>query len=619
MNPMSKLVSGLGVTRAPTASIRPSYVAGLNRMVPLLAIPRRSIRIGPAWHLAADTTIRVSLFAAIAIVLSSILFPTASVASEECINIFYDRSKESDYQYGRTTAIFLENLLGHFPEFRPAVAPIETYEKGQIERCRASFYIGSYYDNGIPKAFLRDFVSTRKRVAWIGYSLWQLKPEQLEKALGVKYLRLTKLDISKRDARDRPTFYKTILYKGESFAKYGEFKPRSKDEFQAPYEMTALEIVSPQTETLAVAVHNGDGSRLPYAIRRGNRFYVADLPFAYIHEADRYLVFADLLFDILDAPPRHKKRLAVFRVEDVSARTDPEGVLTIAKIARSLNIRTHIALIPIFADPFGVLGSKVARGISIKADPKFAETLKQLSPLGVTFIWHGVTHQFNDLRNPKGVSGYDFEFWDINANAPVPGDSAQFVLDRLNEGWTSMSAVNVKPRIWEVPHYACSVTDYLVFARVFSWNIGRMRYQPFVAHNLPAAASDSLWYENTGVAGHEERSKFFERLSVSTLGEVEGQFFPYEIHRDIYGQRVLPENLGYVDYMGSAAGVDPVNVILANAKRNLVLRDAWASFYFHPFFIKRPGAEGDLERLLKSIQELGYEFVDLEEFIRLPK
>ena len=535
---------------------------------------------------------------------------------DKCVQVFYDRSKDPAYSYGRSSAIFLENLLGHFREFRTVVAPIEDYTKGQLERCHASFYIGSYFDNAVPEAFLDDFATTQRHVVWIGYSLWQMGAETLERSLGVKYLRLTKLDTAHRDAEGRPTFYKLIAYKGETFQKYGAFKTGSKDEFNAPFEMVALEITVAQTEILATAIHNGDGTRLPYAIRSGNRFYVADVPFSYTHEADRYLVFADLLFDMLGVAPRHKKPLAIFRVEDVSASTPQDALLEIARIAGSLKITPHISLIPIFADPFGVLGPKTARGITIKDDRKFAETLRKLKTAGAKFIWHGVTHQLDDRANPKGVSGYDFEFWDVAANGPVPGDSAKFVLDRLDRGWSAMSDVGIRPKIWEVPHYACSVTDYLVFARVFAWNIGRMRYQPFTASNLPATAPPAVWYETSGLAGRKKRLEYLERLGVTTSGRYEPQFFPYEIYRDLYGQRVLPENLGFVDFERAAAGTSPVDGIIANAKRNLVLRDAWASFYFHPFFMRREGAAADLERLLKSLKAMGYEFVDLERFIQ---
>ncbi len=557
--------------------------------------------------------------AAVLAALAALAAPAAPAAAKapdgKCVQVFYDRSKDPGHHIGRTAAMFLENLLGHFREFRTLVAPIEDYVPGQIERCHATFYIGTYFDNAIPEAFLEDFATTGRRVAWLGYSIWQLKPQRLERALGVKYLRLTTLDNAKRDAKGRPTFYRQIAYKGETFEKYGEFRPGSKDTFDAPFEMAALQIVVAQTEILATAIHNGDGSRLPYAIRSRNRFYVADVPFSFTHESDRYLVFADLLFDILGAPPRHKKRYALFRIEDVSASTSPAALAWIMKIAWPLKITPHIALIPVFADPFGVLGRKTTKGVRIADDRKFQRTLRFLERAGARFIWHGVTHQLDDLKNPKGVSGYDFEFWNVGANAPAPGDSARFVLDRLDRGWSSMRAAGIRPKIWEVPHYACSATDYLVFARVFSWNIGRIRYLPFAASGLPAESPPALWYEASGLAGRKLRRKLLGQVAAATSGPYEPQFFPYETYRDVYGQSVLPENLGYVDYLDSPPGVNPIDVMLANARRNRVLRDTWASFYFHPFFMQRPGAPADLKRLLKGLQAMGYEFVDLERFV----
>jgi hypothetical protein len=64
---------------------------------------------------------------------------------------------------------------------------------------------------------------------------------------------------------------------------------------------------------------------------------------------------------------------------------------------------------------------------------------------------------------------------------------------------------------------------------------------------------------------------------------VEGQFFPYVVH-DVYGSKVLPENLGdiapvtwhtYKQHL-------PADVLRA-ARANLVVRDGFAAFYYHPY------------------------------------
>ena len=63
-----------------------------------------------------------------------------------------------------------------------------------------------------------------------------------------------------------------------------------------------------------------DGSTFPWALRSQNLTYVGELPFVYTSETDRYLVFADLLFDAL-APRTPERHRALLRLEDINPRT----------------------------------------------------------------------------------------------------------------------------------------------------------------------------------------------------------------------------------------------------------------------------------------------------------
>src|ERR1041384_3111685 len=115
-----------------------------------------------------------------AALLAGLLLPRLADEGGACVRVYYDASRDPAYQYGKTAATFLRNLLGHFPEFRQIVEPIESYRKGQLEECRASFYIGTFYDNAIPQDFLDDYAATKRRVAWIGYSVWRLDADRLK-------------------------------------------------------------------------------------------------------------------------------------------------------------------------------------------------------------------------------------------------------------------------------------------------------------------------------------------------------------------------------------------------------------------------------------------------------
>ena len=80
--------------------------------------------------------------------------------------------------------------------------------------------------------------------------------------------------------------------------------------------------------------------------------------------------------------------------------------------------------------------------------------------------------------------------------------------------------------------------------------------------------------------------------------------------RDVYGQKILPENLGNIEptrWPDPVLGPFPIRLpadIVRSASRNLVVRDAWASFFFHPFL-----SSSYLADTVAGIKSLGYQFV----------
>lgn len=570
----------------------------------------------------AGRTMTSMFKSALVITASALLFSQSASAASNCVQVFYDASKNSSYSLGKVYSVFLQNLLGHFPEFQQRVAPIESYKAGQLDQCRTSFYIGSYFDNEIPEAFLQDFASTRRNVVWLGYSVWRLGSERMERIFGYQYERIRGLDWQNRDPFGAPTFFKYVLYKGETFSKIGHLTAPGSDQFVGPYELIGLRRTSHRSQVLAEAIHNHTGERLPYIIRggeSGNKYFVADNPFTFIHEDDRYLVFSDILFDALEASPRHPGRKhAVIRIEDVNLAQDFTQLRALGDLFQKYKAPFHLATIPIFADPYNDSGLGGSSMIPLNHAPEFAGLLQELQAEGASIIWHGVTHQYARMKNPtNGMSGDDFEFWDIIRNRPVQEDSPRFVLNRLDAGWRAFESVGIRPQIWEVPHYQASALDYHLFSRVFSWNIGRIMYSDHKVTGLPASRDPELWFESSGLQGSSNRWASLKNVQAEQATGHNGQFFPYEIYGDVYGQRVLPENLGNVQPDGIFGKARSIDDLIATARRNRVLRDAWASFFFHAYLLRDEGSRiEDVERLIIALKDLGYEFIDLEEFIR---
>ena len=115
---------------------------------------------------------------------------------------------------------------------------------------------------------------------------------------------------------------------------------------------------------------------------------------------------------------------------------------------------------------------------------------------------------------------------------------------------------------WEPPHYQVFTTAYQAAAAVFPKTWQRAVY--YTSDNPELAAGQDF-----GV----------------------GQFFPYIIQQDYYGQKVIPENLGNIEY--DISEIDPTSNfnytwedLKLNAENAKVIRDGFASFFFHPFWLE---------------------------------
>src|SRR5947209_1892852 len=205
---------------------------------------------------------------------------------------------------------------------------------------------------------------------------------------------------------------------------------------------------------------------------------------------------------------------------------------------------------------------------------------------GGTAIMHGYTHQYSNVANPyNGVSADDFEFFlahvdvttnDVVMDGPVPEDSTTWATNRIDASAKAFQAAKLTvPTMFEFPHYAGSAVDYKAVATKFT-----TRY---------------------------ERSLYFNGvLSGTTVNKTSyvGQFFPYVV-KDVYGSKVIPENLG--NYEPEAYNNHPARFpadIIATAKQNLVVRDGFASFFFHPYY-----DAAVLKQIVDGIKAQGYTFV----------
>jgi uncharacterized protein YdaL len=339
------------------------------------------------------------------------------------------------------------------------------------------------------------------------------------------------------------------------------------------------------------------GSSFPWAIRSSNITYVGEIPFSFMSETDRYVAFSDLLFPALNpaAAPSH---LALVRLEDVSATSDPTALNAITSFLSSQHVPFSINVIPEYTDPNGALNNGVPLTETLAQAPALVSALKNALAHGGSLNEEGFTHQFSNVANPyDGVSGDDAEFYRAQCSTtqtppynfeapcqntdfviwegPLPGDSESSALARVQDGQALFTAAGLTPpTVWVTPHYFASVADYQAIDSVIKTRYDREIFPSGLLTGQPL-----------------DYTRIF------------GQFFPYQV-QDVYGERVVPENLG--DYEPTTVNNNPPRTaadIIANAKVNLAVTQGTASFFFDP---SEPLSQ--LQTIVAGIKALGYTF-----------
>ncbi|MCU0297888.1 MAG: DUF2334 domain-containing protein [Candidatus Nanopelagicales bacterium] len=468
-------------------------------------------------------------------------------------------------EHGQLYAQLVGNLTSRFGEHD--ALPATEYQADQMTSYKAVIYIGSSNDEPLPVAFLDDVLAGGTPVLWLGANLPQLHDRAAVDAIPGYFIHQYGWQYRAYDFRPVPS----VTYKGRSL---------SRDSGHNAGGIMDVIIDEHSTRAHVLATANaGDGSSFPWAVRSGSLTYVGELPLSYTSESDRYLILADLLFDLL-APQTAERHRAMVRMEDVSPVTKPDDVRRLTDLMYQRGVPFSVAVIPVFVDPTS--GSRIA----LSERPDLVAALKYAVQRGATVVQHGFTHQLGTQPNPyTGITAEDFEFFTAHVNqatndvvltGAVPADSEQWALERMAAGGASIVDAGLPaPAVFEFPHYAASEVDYDAAASRYTARYERALYF--------AGDSDTIF---------------------------QGQFFPYEVI-DRHGSRIIPENLGNVNLASyNNHPVTRPTDLIDRAARNLVVRDGFASFFFHHFLDPALLAE-----TIDGIQALGYHFVSPAEVL----
>ena len=499
--------------------------------VPLSQVPEsRSPRLAPFTAPAALARKAVQ----------SLALAAAPVVTSSNTLILYDSTGTWGF-LGELYAQQTANLVSRFGTWK--AVPVGTYVTGMLNTYTAVIYIGSTYDEPLPLAFLADVRATTLPVVWIYDNIWQLTAEYTDFA-GTTGWMWSGFDFSQ---------FTGVQYQGTLL---------DRDTLNSGGIM-GMSISDPVKAQPLASAQKADGTTIPWAIQSGQFFYIGEVPFSYVSSNDRYLAFADLLYTVL-APDTATRHRALVRIEDVGPDADPVELQAVADVLFARGVPFSVAVYPAYRDPHGAYNGGVATSYNLVNRPTVVTALKYMQSKGGTLLMHGYTHQFSNLLNPyTGTSADDFEFYiahidsanNVVYDGPVSGDSPTWATSRIKSGMSAFTRAGLTvPTIFEPPHYAASVTDYKAILSLFAKRYDR-----------------GLYFGGILSGG---------AINYSHLN---GQFFPYPV-KDIYGSTVIPENLGNVepDWFNNHPPRLPAD-ILTTAQKNLVIRDGFASFFYHPY------------------------------------
>jgi len=535
------------------------------------------------------------------------LLPTPPAEGKNVL-ILYDNAGEFGHT-GKEHAILLENLLGHF-NATVTLQPVFQYQSGQLDGHDVVFYIGStfdvqnYWKNNEQQNYqnyLADVAATNTPIVWINHNLRSLVeelggPTEFINKYGFQFLGID------NDRKFNRVEYKNVeLHKGVVvYANPGTSQigctnesngEEWKDGIDAPGPwacdtvMNTVRIVDTNKVTVYATAYSTHGidnelTKVPYVTRSENFWYIGDLPFMFFSEEDRYLVFADLLHEILDSGINEQEKYILLRLEDISPHTNTLDLEKITAYLELEKIPFTFAAVAAYKDPKGINNNDVPQYIKMPGS-SIAKIIKRYYDKGIaSVVMHGYSHQWSNENNPfSGITGEDFEFFRVTMNddnslnfvGSLPGDSARWAANRITDAAHLFLDSGFKAFAWEAAHYMASETAYLAIREVFPIHYGRLIY-----------FSDET--PNEG---------FF------------GQFFPYPIDRDSYGYQLIPENMGNVT-LNPVPGYREVlpDDLVRYTEKLSVVRDRVASFFYHPAL----GVD-HLKEVVDGARRNGYRFI----------
>lgn len=566
------------------------------------------------------------------------IYPVSKNQGERQACIYYDKLDAPPLidRMGDIHSIMLESNLGAFKSWKVKRKALGQYVPGEISECDSLFYFATNFMQEPDVSFLDEVseASFTIPVVWFNYKfnnlVDSLQRYNIHPGFEVPYV--LQPDTTPSATNLDPGFFRFFDYKGETFLKLTEWNHASNN-FAASPEINGINIINKkQVEVLSMARHSYSNKEIPYVVKSGNIYYFADSPMSFTHYEDRYFILADLLWDIMDEQPP-TERIALARFEDIAPNTDVDYLRWAIDYMHSVKAPFSLAVIPSFVDLIGDSGAEGVVHEPITEYPRHVQAIRYATKRGGSIIMHGVSHALgNVISGYDGLTGSDYEFWLYPENVPLPFDSVDWLTKRLERGIDIFNKMGLTPAAFEIPHYAASVMNYMVLGKMFRWQYHRTVYFPYEIITDTGLPPNLEAFNCKPSTCGDERRAILNNIKVDAdYHSFGGVPVPYIIYKDPYGQRVIPETLGMIDFAfygpKTWRPVSKPEDIIRRAKKLKVIRGAIPSFFWHPqlldknfrYYKEVPGSfetiggKNSLRLVVEGIQELGFTFKSIED------
>lgn len=190
-------------------------------------------------------------------------------------------------------------------------------------------------------------------------------------------------------------------------------------------------------------------------------------------------LFGDLLLDFYGVKTPTPGNVCV-RIDGYHCRRDHQEF---RHMVDCLAGRGHPFIVGVIPAYYDALKGKV---LDLDTQPEFVAALRYAQQRGGRLVMEGYLHA------NKGRTGQEPEFWDALSDAPLPGDKADYVRQRIEAGLRQMFAKGLFPIAWETPRYSASRADYAEFARYFSTAVERVQLSDATAQENFAGTACSV-------------------------------------------------------------------------------------------------------------------------------